>query len=183
MRAGFLWSLLNLAGVGIKQHVVIQTPPSITDHRLLLEQTLSHGADPYFENRKLIRFSNEFDQEKGITTVPLLNIYKSRDDRFPKYHIFSRSHFLCFTHSIYASVMEYAEFCKMEDKLAHVINNYLEDTHNHWLIFMDDPFLMANIRDYGSKNSIVRQTTWITTEKASFNDMLLVDLEKDHSRV
>jgi hypothetical protein len=79
--------------------------------------------------------------------------------------------------------MEYAEFCKMEDKLAHVINNYLEDTHNHWLIFMDDPFLMANIRDYGSKNSIVRQTTWITTEKASFNDMLLVDLEKDHSRV
>jgi len=183
MRTGFLWSLLNLAGGSIKQHIVIQTPPTVQNQRLLLEQTLSHGVDPYYDTRKLIRFSNDFHQEPGITTVPLRTVYDAREDRFPQYHTFSRSHFLQFTRSLYASVMEYAEFCKMEDKLAHIVNLYLEDRRNHWLIMMDDPFLMGSIRGYGSKSSIVDQSVWITTEKTQFNDMLLVDLQEEHAHV
>jgi len=183
MRIGFLWSLLNLSGVGIKQHIVIQTPPTIQDNRLFLEQVFSGGADPCYENRKLIRFSNDFDQEKGMTTVPLRTVYDARDDIFPQHHIFSRSHFLRFTHSIYASVMEYAEFCKMEDKLAHIVANYLADKKNNWLIMMDDPFLMGSIRGYGSRSSMVDQSTWVTLGKTEFNDVLLMDLETDSSHV
>lgn len=184
MRTGFLWSLLNLAGGSIKQHIVIQTPPTVQNHRPFLEQTLSHGVDPYYETRKLIRFSNDFQQETGITTVPLRTVYDARNDRFPQFHLFTRSHFLQFSHSLYASVMEYAEFCKMEDKLAHVINSYLDDRRNHWLIMMDDPFLMGSVRDYGSKSSIVDHSVWITTEKTPFNDIMLIDLqEQEHSHV
>ena len=146
MRTGFLWSLLNLAGGSIQQHIVLQTPPTVQDHRLLLEQSLSHGVDPHYEKRKLIRFSNDFQQEPGITTVPLRTVYEARGDGFPQFHIFTRSHFLQFSRSLYASVMEYAEFCKMEDKLAHIMNSYLEDKRNNWLIMMDDPFLSGKGR-------------------------------------
>lgn len=183
MRAAFLWSLLNLAGGSIKQHIVIQTPPNVENHRPFLEETFSHGMDPEYETRKLIRFSNDFQQEPGITTVPLRTVYEARGDGFPQFHIFTRSHFLQFSRSLYASVMEYAEFCKMEDKLAHIMNSYLEDRRHHWLIMMDDPFLMGSVREYGSKTSMVDQSVWITTEKTSFSDMLLMDLEEDHSYV
>lgn len=183
MRIGFLWSLLNLSGSSIKQHIIIQTPPTIQNHRLLLDQVLSHGVDPYYETRKLIKFSNDFNQENGVTTVPLRSVYDARENVFPKYHMFSRSHFLRFTHSIYASVMEYAEFCKMEDKFAHIMTHYLEDKKNNWLIMVDDPFLMGSTREYGSKSSVVDRSTWITTEKTEFNDMLLIDLKEDHSHV
>jgi hypothetical protein len=183
MRTGFLWSLLNLAGGSIKQHIVVQTPPTVRDYRSLLEQTLSHGVDPYYEDRKLIRFSNDFHQEQGMTTVPLRTVFDAREKDFPQYHLFSRSHFLQFSHSLYASVMEYAEFCKMEDKMSHIMSHYLEDQRNHWLIMMDDPFLMASVRDYDSRSSIMDQSVWITTEKTHFNDMLLVDLQEDHAHV
>lgn len=181
MRTGFLWSLLNLAGGSIQQHIVLQTPPTVQDHRLLLEQSLSHGVDPHYEKRKLIRFSNDFHQEQGITTVPLRTVYDARDNNFPRYHMYSTSHFTQFSHSMYASVMEYAEFCKMEDKLAHILHEYLGDTKNHWLILMDDPFLMASIRGYGPSHT--GRTAWITTEKTTFHDMLLVDLQEDHPHV
>ena len=183
MRTGFIWSLLNLAGGSIKQHIVIQTPPTVQNLRPFLDEIFSHGIDPEYETRKLIRFSNDFHQEPGITTVPLRTVYDARGDSFPQFHLFTRSHFLQFSHSLYASVMEYTEFCKMEDKLAHIINTYLEDRRNHWLIMMDDPFLMGSVREYGSRSCIVDQSVWITTEKKSFNDMLLMDLEEHHSRV
>ncbi len=179
MRTVFLWSLLNLTGGSIKQHIVIQTPPTVQNHRPFLDETFSHGIDPNYETRKLIRFSNDFHQEPGIITVSLRTIYDARGDLFPLFHVFTRSHFLQFSRSLFASVMEYTEFCKMEDKLAHVINSYLDDRRNHWLIMMDDPFLMGSVREYGSKSSIVDHSVWITTEKTVFNDMLSIDLQGD----
>ena len=183
MRTGFLWSVLNLAGGSIKQHIVIQIPPIIQNHRAFLDETFSYGADPDYETRKLIRFSNDFHQEPGMTTVSLRTVYEAREDDFPQFHMLPRSHFLQFSRSMYASVMEYPEFCKMEDKLAHIMNSYLEDRRNHWLIMMDDPFLMGSVRGYGSKTSIVDNSVWITTEKTCFNDMLLMDLGQDPSHV
>lgn len=186
MRTAFLWSLLNLGGANIKQHIVIQTPPTTTNYVSILEQTLSHGADPYYEDRKLIRFSNDNDvllkQEEQITTIPLLSIYNARSG-VPPPHIFTKSHFLLFCHSVYATVMGYNEFCKMENKLAYIVNSYLGDEKNNWLIFMDDPLLINNIRNYGTKKPIVDQTTWITTEKSVFHDMILMDLEKNHGHL
>jgi hypothetical protein len=181
MRTGFLWSLLNLAGGGIKQHIVIQTPPTVQNHRAFLDEIFLQGADPDYQTRKLIRFSNDFHQEPGMTTVPLRSIYEAREDCFPQFHRLTRSHFLQFSRSMYASVMGYAEFCGMEDKLAHIMGSYLEDRRNHWLIMMDDPFLMGSVRGYGSKTSMVDNSVWITMETTSFNDMLLMDLGQEQS--
>lgn len=186
MRSAFLWSLFNLASTNIKQHIVIQPPPIIHNHRFLIEDILNHNIDPYYENRKIICFSNDIpylEQKEKTTNVPLRSIYDVRGDHFPQYHLFTRSHYLQFSRSIYASVMEYVDYCQMEDKLAHIVNEYLDDEKNNWLILMDDPFLMENIRNYGTKKSIVDHTTWITTEKTSFNDMLILDIQKDHPRI
>lgn len=169
MRAFFLWSILNLIGGGFQDHIVLQTPPMVQDHNLLVRQAFPH------DTRKLIHFSNDFRQEEGITTVPLRAVYHAREEHFPQFHPYSRSHFLQFTNSIYASVMEYEEFCKMEDKLAHIVGEYLGDRKNHWLVMMDDPFLMGSIRGY---LPTVDRSVWITTEKTSFNDMLLTDLSE-----
>lgn len=182
----FLWSLLNLAGGSIKQHIVIQYPPSIENHRVLLEQTFSNGIDPSYENRKLIRFSNQIpylEQDEGMTIVPMSSVFRSRNDMFPRFHMFSQSHFTQFSQSIYQSAMDYADFCKMEDKLAHIVNNYLDDEKNNWLIFMDDPFLMGSIRGYGLKSSIVDRTSWVTLGKTEYSDMILTDIQKDPKHV
>lgn len=184
MRTGFLWSLWNIANENIKEHIVLQTPPTIQNHRLFVEQILSHGIDPYYETRKFIRFSNDFGQEDSMTTtVSLRTVFNAREPQVPPFHIFTRSHFLQFSYSIYASIMTYLDYCQMEDKLSHIVNQYLDDEKNKWLIMMDDPILIANIRNYGRKRSILDHTTWITTEKTYFNNMLLVDIQEDYPHV
>lgn len=180
MRTGFLWTLWNMSGAMIKHHIVVQTPPTIARPVSIVEQAL--GTDPYHYDRKLIRFTNDMSSvmNKDMTIVPLSSVYRSRERYFPSHHLYTRSHYLQFENSLYASVMEYREFCKMEDKLSHIINNYLEDKKNHWLIMMDDPFLMGSIRGYGTKSAIVDQTTWITMENKKWNDMLILDMEKSN---
>lgn len=184
MRYSFLWSLWNLSGAIIKQHIVLQTPPQLTKYHSFIDQSFPH--DPHYQERKLIRFTNEMPSikvEKGATIVPLGSVYQNREKNFPSHHLFARSHYLQFSNSLYASLMDYAEFCKMEDKLAHIVNHYLEDKKNNWLIMMDDTFLMGSIRGYGTRASIVKQTTWITLEKTGWNDMLLVDMGADHPHI
>lgn len=169
----------------MKQHIVMESPPSIRDHKFLIEQALSTGVDPYYQERKIIRFTIEnssFRQEEGMTTVPMVSVYKACSGDFPKFHLFTRSHYLQFSHSVYASVIGYAEFCEMEDKLAHIVSNYIEDKRNNWLILMDDPFLMRNVRGYSGMNDMVGRTTWVTLKKEGFEDMLLIDFEKNHDK-
>ena len=84
---------------------------------------------------------------------------------------------------MYASLMDYMDFCAMEDKLAHIILQYLADEKNHWLIGLDDPFLMGSLRQYGGKKQILEQTTWITTEKKYFSDMIMIDMDLDNPHV
>lgn len=185
--SAFLWSILNIAGGGIKQHIVVQTPPAYADNpRLVLEQAFASGADPHYEHRKLIRFSNEapyLKRDDSITFVPMSTVFGARDEAFPSFHSYSRSHFVRFSQSIYQSVMDYADFCKMEDKLAHIVNNYLDDEKNNWMVLMDDPFLMGSVRGYGTKSSVVGRTTWATTEKTEFTDILLAEIQEDQNYV
>jgi len=185
MRAlSFVWSLLNITGHLVKQHIVVNTPPQIADRLNLLTQTLSGGADPFFSERKLIRFSNEnfnIKQEKSITTIPLAYIFQSRGV-FPQFHSFSRSHYARFTQSYYADLMTYPDFCAMEDKLADVVFQYLDDKKSHWTILLDDPFFLEcdSLRSYGSKQSVLTDTTWITTYKTSCNDMIFFGPDRDN---
>lgn len=178
---GFLWALWNIHGAIIRQHIVMQTPSTIARPVSIVEQALK--TDPYYHERKLIRFTNDMSSiikpQDGMV-VPLSSVYHSRGHDFPRYHLYTKSHYLQFANSLYASVMEYMEFCKMEDKMAHILQNYLEDKKNHWLIMMDDPFLMGSVRGYGTKSAIIDQTTWITMENKKWNNMLIVDMGKDH---
>jgi hypothetical protein len=79
--------------------------------------------------------------------------------------------------------MEYPNYCAMEDKLAHIVFQYLHDQKNHWIIALEDPFLMGSLRQYGGKNAVVEQTTWITLEPTVFSDMMIVDMDTDHPRI
>lgn len=182
MRYSFLWSLWNMSGAIMKQHIVVQTPPILPQPLSIVEQALP--MDPHFHDRRLIRFTNDKSSmikvQRGMTIVPISSIYYSRENYFPAYHSFSRGHYMQFCDSFYASIMEYMEFCKMEDKLSHIINQYLEDKKNHWLIMMDDPFLMGSVRGYGTRSAIVGQTTWITMADRKWNDMLLVDMDTEN---
>lgn len=182
MRIAFLWSLVYCSNI-IKQHVVIQLP--VLNYGSLIKQTLSHGIDPYYKDRKLIRFTNEipyFKEMKDETIVPMSVLYR-KHGVFPQFHMFSRSHYLQFSHSLYASVMNYADFCAMEDKLAHIVLQYLEDTNGNWLIGIEDPFLMSSLRSYGGKKPILDQTTWITMKKTTYHDMIVMDMDTDHPHV
>lgn len=181
MKIGFLWSLINVAGNTMKQHIVMETPrQSIRDHKLLIEQAFSTGVDPYYKERTMIRFSMEnppIRQEGDITTVPMVSVFNACSGDFPKFHLYSRSHYLQFSQSVYASVIGYAEFCEMEDKLAHIVGNYIGDRNHNWLILMDDPLLMMNVRGYSAMKDVVDRTTWITTEKKGYEDMIIMDFE------
>jgi hypothetical protein len=173
--------LWNITHTILRPHIVLQTPPQLTTYQSWVGQVLP--PDP---GRKLIRFTNtlsSFRVQDGATLVPMGEVYRSRSAGFPTYHGYTRSHYLQFEDSVYASLMEYAEFCKMEDKLAHMVHQYLEDRRNHWLVMVDDLFLMQSLRGYGTKASVVDQTTWITLEKTGWEDMLLVDMDMDRSHL
>lgn len=175
MRLTFLWSIFHYTNM--KQHIVLQAPS--VNYDSIIQQTLSNGIDPYYKDRKLIRFCNDAMPSfklKEETVVPLSNVYQERNG-FPSFHMFSRSHYLQFSHSVYASIMSYADFCAMEDKLAHIIFQYLEDNKNQWLICMEDPFLVGSIREYGMKSSVIEKTLWITMKKTTYNDMIVMDMD------
>lgn len=184
MKTAFLWSLVHCATTMIKQHVVIQTPPM--GYHSLLEQTFLHrsNSQPINTDWKLIRFSNDIPPESfpQETIVPMSRVFRERGS-FPKFHLFSRSHYLQFSHSVYVSLMEYHDYCAMEDKLAHILFQYLGDEKNHWMIAINDPFLMGSLRQYGGKESVVGKTTWVTLEPTAFSDMIIVDMDTDHPRV
>lgn len=181
MKSAFLWSLVHCATTMVKQHVVLQSP--LMGYHSLLQQTLtflhSSNSNPDW---KLIRFSNDIppDSFPQETIVPMSRVFRERRD---SHLLFSRSHYLQFSRSVYASLMEYTDYCAMEDKLAHIVFQYLHDQKNHWIITMDDPFLMGSLRQYGDKETVVEQTTWITLEPTTFSDMIIVDMDTDHPRV
>ena len=186
MRCFFLWSLFSFCGDHVKQHIVIQKPPTvITNHDLssFVHHTLSNGIDPFYKDRKLICFSDGMpllkqETKNECTVVPLLSVFQARKDRMPVYPIYPRSHYLQFYRSSFASLMDYTDFCSMEEKLSQIINSYLEDDKKHWLIFMDHPLLMQNIRAYGTKQAVCDRTTWVTIQRTTYTDMVATDLEK-----
>lgn len=173
----FLWSLWNVHNPSvIHQHVVIQTPPSFTTTSDLLQvvEQVPHLQQPY---RKMICFSNEATstiQTDEMTVVPLIRVFRSREHQFLPHHDYLRSNYLLFSNSMYPSVMGYADFCCMQDKLADIVLQYVEDEKNPWMIWMDDPLLMATVRSYGTKKAVVDRTSWITMQKESFHDHILI---------
>lgn len=176
----FLWSLLHVHNPSIiGQHVVIQTPPS-TENLFPIVEQLPLLQQPY---RKMICFSNDAIsptiKTEEMTIVPMLRVFKTRQRQFSPHHHYPRSNYLLFSRSMYASIMGYADFCCMQDKLSEIVLQYLSDEKNAWMIWMDDPFLMGSVRAYGKKQVVVDRTTWITFKKEPFSDHLLIgDLSK-----
>lgn len=176
-RLFFLWSLLNVHNPSMfHQHVVIQTPPSLTTTNDLLEvvEQVPLLQQPY---RKMICFSNDATttiQTDEMTVIPMIRIFRARQRQFSLSHHYPRSNYLLFSKSQYASVMGYADYCCMQDKLAGIVLQYLGDEKNEWMIWMDDPLLMGSVRAYGTKKVVVDRTSWITMQKESFHDHILI---------
>lgn len=172
----FLWSLFNVHSPSIvRQHVVIQTPLSISKENLFsLVEQVPLLQQPY---RKMICFTNDMSltiKTDEMTVVPMLRVFRSRQQQFLPHHDYPRSNYLLFSQSQYASVMGYTDFCCMQDKLADIVLPYLSDEMNTWMVWMDDPLLMQTVRDYGTKETIVDRTTWITMQKEYFSDHILI---------
>lgn len=177
---GFLWSLFHVSHHYQHQHhnphIVLQTPS-------FSEGMIKEALPNIITSHKMIRFTNDISYIKtdlDIVNVPLASVFRARSKWFPQFHMFQQpSHYWQFSNSQYANIMEYSDFCEMEDKLAHIVSNYLEDVRIHWLIVMDDPLLAQNIRGYCTKSSVVGHTSWITTTDATgFHDMVILDLDK-----
>ena len=173
----FLWSLFHVHNPPIvRQHVVIQTPPSTSTENLFpIVEQIPLLQQPY---RKMICFSNDAMastiKTEDMTIVPMLRVFRSRQQQFSPNHYYPRSNYLLFSNSMYASVMGYADFCCMQDKVAEIVLPYLEDEKNSWMVWMDDPLLMGTVRAYGKKQVVVDRTTWITMQKEYFSDHILI---------
>jgi hypothetical protein len=177
MRIGFLWSLWACCPqTTVRQHVVVQAPPVIPSVSGALQQAFPN------HDRKVIHFTSGLGRESGTVSVPLSSVYRARDDTFPQHHAYTYAHYFIFTRSPYASVMEYGDFCAMEDKLAHIVENYLQDEKNGWFVLMDDPFLATTIRGYLMPSSI-RRATWVSTIKSPYSDFVMVDVGTNHPRL
>lgn len=151
---GLLWSLWSWGGHDVHQHVVAQAPRGA-----LLPPLLTSG-------RRTIRF----------TDAALASVFRARG-AFPQFHPCSRSHYYFFSNSAYADVMEYADYCATEDKLAHIVENYLQDQKNNWLIVLDDPLLVDGIRGYLAPSYAVDRTTWVSTTPTPYSGFVMVDTD------
>lgn len=174
-----LWSLFAVPGkeAVIQRHVVI-SPPSSTSalsDRQLLHDLFADGVDPHYKDRNIIRFTADINylsvdttETPNIFTIPLRTIFYSRNKRFPQYHGYSRSHFVRFMNSPYSNIMEYSDFCQLEDKLAHIFSSYVEDEKRYWLVWLDDPFFMDtdSLRSYGRPP---RDITWVSASLQNGN--------------
>lgn len=174
MRTGFLWSVLGLS-VQPQQHLVIQIPPTLTlPPRVLLEQ-----AFPQESRNNLICFRNEFTLDATTTMVPMRSIFQSRwqSKTMPPPRQ-TRSNYLLYERSRYSSIMDYWDFCAMENKLVQIVLAYLGDEKNHWTLMLEDPFYL-NLRSYHVSPSIRDRTTWVSYEKNVYQDAVLLDVDKN----
>lgn len=160
----FLWSLWACANdPHVRQHVVVVQPPPSG----VLPPLLTDG-------RKAVHFTMTDHDDGGATTnVPLASVFHARD-RTIAFHR-PRSHYFFFSGSAHAEVMSYADYCAMEDKLAHIVENYLYDQKNHWLLLVDDPLLANSIRGCCA----VDRSTWVSTRTTPYSDFVLVDIDSN----
>lgn len=195
MFAPTLWSLLSVPHhdpATIQRHIVMSPPPfvdaspSLSDRGFLMELFADGKSDPHFQERNVIRFTGDQNlvsidetDKPFIYTIPLRTIFRARNKMFPQYHSYSMSHYQRFLQSPYSQIMEYYDFCAMEDKLAHVFSHYIGDKKRHWLVWLDDPLFMDtdSIRSYGQAP---RDVTWMSPSILNGNpDFLIMEDQSD----
>lgn len=152
-------ALVDIHHIMMNRHIIMLSRPNLNLDSLLTEQ-----LDPFLSQRKVIKFSSStpiLHIENNLLTIPLWNIFQARQS-FPKFHLYSRSHYIKFENSKYNRVMDYADFCSFEDKLAHIVTQYVEDKKNNWLLLLEDDIFTDNdsIQSYAN---LRKDTTWITT--------------------
>lgn len=176
-----LWACPEVPPVIEKQHIVIQSPTAMTDPRTMMAQAFPIGVDMHSTLRRIVYFTDDPSPRllEGVTTIPMRSVFRSRPEGTPRPR--PRSHGLMFLRSRYADVMDYNDFCSMEEQMASLLDCYLGDRKRHWAVLIDDPLMAASMRDHGTKETMVDQTAWVSSgARTTYADYMLTDLDSGH---
>ena len=125
----FLFSLLTLfpikPEVGVKNHIIMSDVKKPIDKDQL---------NYFIRDNKIDKVIN-FDLRNNIYLSELLEDENIEDI------VSSKSNFMKYENSEYISYLSYNKFCKLEKKISNLVDNYLLDNKNHYLIIVDDVFL------------------------------------------
>lgn len=125
----FLFSLLTLfpikPEVGVKNHIIMSDVKKPIDKDQL---------NYFIRDNKIDKIIN-FDFKNNIYLSELLEDENIEDI------VSSKSNFMKYENSEYISYLSYNKFCKLEKKISNLVDNYLLDNKNHYLIIVDDVFL------------------------------------------
>lgn len=125
----FLFSLLTLfpikPEVGVKNHIIMSDVKKPIDKDQL---------NYFIRDNKIDKVIN-FDLRNNVYLSELLEDENIEDI------VSSKSNFMKYENSEYISYLSYNKFCKLEKKISNLVDNYLLDNKNHYLIIVDDVFL------------------------------------------
>lgn len=125
----FLFSLLTLfpikPEVGVKNHIIMSNVKKEIDKDQL---------NYFIRDNKIDKVIN-FNLRNNIYLSELLEDENIEDI------VSSKSNFMKYENSEYISYLSFDKFCKLEKKISNLVDNYLLDNKNHYLIIVDDVFL------------------------------------------
>ena len=162
----FLFSLLTLfpikPEVGVKNHIIMSE----------IRQTVNNNQLSYFIKDKKIDKVVNFSLRNNIYLSELIDDEDIEDIKS------SKSNFMKYENSEYMNYLSFDKFCKLEKKISNLVDSYLSDNKNHYLIIVDDIFLgYDGIFKYlkFSDNGL-----FIMSEKNSYVNYLIVTMKKEN---
>ena len=162
----FLFSLLTLfpikPEVGVKNHIIMSEVRNTVDKNQL---------NYFIKDNKIDKVVN-FNLRNNIYLSELIEEEDMEDIRS------SKSNFMKYENSEYMNYLSFDKFCKLEKKISYLVDSYLSDNKNHYLLIVDDVFLgYDGIFKYlkFSDNGL-----FILSEKNSYVNYLIVNMKKEN---
>ena len=162
----FLFSLLTLfpikPEIGVKNHIIMSEVKRPIDKDQLNYFIKGNKID------KIVNFSLKN------------NIYLSEliEEEYIDNIVSSKSNFMKYENSEYVNYLNFDKYCKLEKKISNLVDNYLLDNNNHYLIIIDDIFL-----DYDGIFKYLKfsnKSLFIMNSKNSYVNYLIVNIKKEN---
>lgn len=161
----FMFSLIPLfpinPDVGIKNHIIMSEVRTEINMKQLST----------FTNGRKINNIIDFSLQNNIYLSKFLD--KEDISKLKS----SKSNYFKYSNSEYINYMNYDDYCKLEKKISNLIDNYLLDNKNNYLIIVDDIFLgydgIFKYLEYPYKS------LFIMNERNSYANYIIVNLQKE----
>lgn len=161
----FIFSLITLfpikPEIGIKNHIIMSE----------VKNKIEVNQMSYFTRNKKIDNVINFTLSKNIYLSKFLDKEETIQIKS------SKSNYMKYENSEYTNYINYDDYCKLERRISILIDSYLLDTKNNYLIIVDDIFLgydgIFKYLKYPDKS------LFILNEKNSYVNYLIVNLKKD----